>query len=337
MPSENHEAAVLGMDFGATNIKGVLVDSRGRALETFIEPSNVHQGQEETLARLCDLVGEKIAHAGATGIKIESIGIGVCGPVSHEVGMVSESPVLPGWKEIPFGQALSTATGLTVVVDNDSNAAILGEWWKGSGQGSSVVSGLTLGTGVGGGLVIDGQLYRGSSGFAGEFGHISLAAGPSCPCGGHGCLGRLASATATLARYHDLVGADGLLLTTLEDLARLAESGDSSARRSIQISADYVAEAVLLLVNCLNPEVFVLCGGMALLGDALLIPARERLSASTFRQLRRDTRIVTGELGLFSGCFGAALLASSGEHVLPKKSKEAGSRTSPSHLKKLRN
>jgi glucokinase len=92
-----------------------------------------------------------------------------------------------------------------------------------------------------------------------------------------------------------------------------------------------------MLVNCLNPEVFVLCGGMALLGDLLLIPAKERLRTSTFRQLRRDTRIVAGELGLFSGCFGAALLARSGDNVLPKKTKEARSRTSPSHRKKLRN
>jgi glucokinase len=337
MSPETYGAAVLGIDFGATNIKGVLVDAQGRALESFIESSNIHDGQEATLARVSDLVKEKVAHAGAMGIRIESMGLGVCGPVNQADGTVTESPVLPGWKDIPFMQALSDATSLSVLVDNDSNVAILGEWWKGAGQGSSVVAGLTLGTGVGGGLVIDGQIYRGASGFAGEFGHISLAAEPPCPCSGHGCLGRLASATATLARYHDLVGAENPLVTSLTDLAMLAESGDSSARRAIQVSAHYVAEAVLMLVNCLNPEVFVLCGGMALLGDALLIPARERLNASTFRQLRQDTRIVAGELGLFSGCFGAALLASSGENVLPKKIEKARSSTRPSHLKELRN
>ncbi|HEX3556397.1 MAG TPA: ROK family protein [Thermoanaerobaculia bacterium] len=336
MPFENG-TAVLGIDFGATNVKGVLVDAQGQTLGRFIEPSNIHDGQEATLGRLGGLVKEKVAHAGAMGARIESMGLGVCGPVNQADGTVTESPVLPGWKDVPFMQVLSDATGLRVVVDNDSNAAVLGEWWKGAAQGSSVVAGLTLGTGIGGGLVIDGQIYRGASGLAGEFGHISLAAEPPCPCGGHGCLGRLASATATLARYHDLVGAESPMLTSLADLATLVESGDAAARKSIQISADYVAEAVLMLVNCLNPEVFVLCGGMALLGDALLIPARKRLNASTFRQLRQDTRIVAGELGLFSGCFGAALLASSGENVLPKKIEKARSSTRPGHLKELRN
>lgn len=323
MSSENHETAVLGVDFGATNIKGVLVDAQGSELGRFIEPSNVHKGQEATLSRMGDLIKEKVAHAAAMGIRIESMGIGVCGPVRQADGMVTESPVLPGWKDIPFKPVLSDMTGLRVTVDNDSNVAILGEWWKGAGQGSSVVAGLTLGTGVGGGLVIDGRIYRGISGFAGEFGHISLAAEPSCPCGGRGCLGRLASATATLDRYRHLVGAKGPLVTNLADLATLAESGNLPAQRSIQVSAGYVAEAVRMLVNCLNPEVFVLCGGMALLGDTLLTPAKERLKTSTFRQLGQDTRIVTCELGLFSGCFGAAFLASSSRHFLPKKTKEA--------------
>jgi glucokinase len=202
---------VLGIDFGATNLKALLLDPTGRVRARYSEPSEPAQGPVATLGRVIALVRRAREKSLLEGFRLEGVGVGVCGPVDHRAGELVESPVLPGWHPVRVQEVIAHATGLPVHVDNDANLAVLGEWWLGAGNRSSVVAGLTLGTGIGGGLVIDGRVFRGSIGFGAEFGHVQVADSPACPCGGTGCLGRVASGTATLERYRAKTGAATLL------------------------------------------------------------------------------------------------------------------------------
>jgi glucokinase len=302
--------AVLGIDFGATNVKLAAFDAGGNAILQRVEASSVEQGPDATVLKLAEIARRAIDDASQLGYAVEAIGVGVCAPVAHPQGEIVESSVLPGWRNVPVAEPLRASLGLPVAVENDSNVAVLGEWWRGSAQNASVVAGLTLGTGIGGGLVVEGRIFRGSSGFAAEFGHISVADGPDCPCRGRGCLGRVASITATLDRYREMAGASGLPAGNISELAELAAGGNSAACEAVAISANYLAKAALTIANCLNPDVFVLAGGMASsLGGRLLDPVREKIHLGAYRCIVESVRVVSASLGIYSGCYGAAWLA----------------------------
>ena len=321
MGTENGDchSVVLGLDFGATNLKALLVDKNGQSHHRFIEPSSIEEGHQATLQRIVRLVKLALQKAQSKNLQMKGIGVGVCGPVNYHKGEIVESPVLPGWKNTPVIRAIQEATNLRVMLDNDANLAVLGEWWRGAGKGHGVIAGLTIGTGIGGGLVIDGRVYRGGSGFGAEFGHIQVAEEPSCLCGGKGCLGQVASVSATILRYRRLASRDSPPVDGLMNLAEEASQGNPTAAKAIEASAGYLAKGVLILVNCLNPDVFVICGGMSLLGDSLLKPVRKAVRRSTFETTGKNIQIVTGSLGLYSGCMGAARLAWSGVRALPEK------------------
>ncbi|MDZ7289881.1 MAG: ROK family protein [candidate division KSB1 bacterium] len=318
MENRDRRQVVLGVDFGATNLKALLLDKDGQVYQRFIERSEPERGPEATLQRIVDLVKRARKESDSADLELTGVGIGACGPVNHAKGEIVESPVLPGWKNVPVRDIIKETIELPVHLDNDANLAVLGEWWKGAGEQCAVVAGLTLGTGIGGGLVINGRVYRGGWGFGAEFGHISVAQEPSCPCGGRGCLGRVASATDTLLRYQELTGAKAAPIDGILELAKLAEKGDEAAREAIRVSADYLAKATLILINCLNPHVFILAGGMALLGDVLLRPIREFIRSSTFSMVGENTRITAARLGMYSGCYGSAWLALSETQALPE-------------------
>jgi len=321
--SDPREVA-LGVDFGATNLKGLLVDQGGRVHERFMTPSLSERGPNATLARIVELVESAKSKADSAGLHLAGIGIGVCGPVDHVAGEIVESPVLPGWKNVAVRDVVGHTVGLPIHLENDATVAILGEWWQGAGERSPVVAGITLGTGIGGGLVIDGRVYRGGTGFGAEFGHIQVASAPACPCGGSGCLGRVASATATLERFRQLAPEESSRVQDIRDIAQLLKHGDPRARESVAVSAEYLARAAVVLINCLNPNVFILAGGMALLGEDLLGPIREYVGSWGFRALSGHTRIAAASLGMYSGCFGAALLAFAADRVLPSAAAEVG-------------
>jgi glucokinase len=317
MSKDDHRPAFLGVDFGATNLKALIVNENGRIIEKYLEPSEPARGPEKTLARIIELVNRARQMALSANYRIIRVGMGVCGPVDHSSGELVESPVLPGWRHIPIAQTVEEALDIPFYIENDANAAILGEWWQGCGQRKAVVAGLTLGTGVGGGLVINGRIYRGAMGFGGEFGHIQVAEEPPCPCGNRGCLGRVASASATMARYLELSGTAVAPLNGMRDVGKLAQKGDRAAIEAIAVSADYLAKAALSLVNFLNPDVLVFTGGMALLGKTLLTPIRNKIRTSTFKMVSENTQIACGSLDIYSGCFGAACLAFTKAKSLP--------------------
>lgn len=301
--------AVIGIDFGATNLKALLVDEKGRVHQQCVTPSKVHEGPGRTVKRVVELITSTERKAKLAGLTVTDVGIGVCAPVDQLTGSIPESPVLPGWKNVPMKEAIQLKSGLPVHLDNDANLAMLGEWWQGAAKKRRAVAGLTLGTGIGGGLVIDGRVYRGATGYAAEFGHISVASEPPCPCGGYGCLGRLASITDTLERYRLLAGDRAATVNNIVGLGKLAKRGDPFAKESIKVSSDYIARVTLILVNSLNPDAFVLAGGMSSLGSMLLRPIKSYIKASTFPLVAASTQIVTAKLGIYSGSFGAARLA----------------------------
>ena len=307
--TKSNRRAVIGVDFGATNLKALVIDEQGKVHARFVVPSQVDQGPRRTVKRIADLIKTAETKAKSAGLSITDVGIGVCAPVDQRRGTIPESPVLPGWRNVPMKKTLQTVTDLPIHLDNDANLAILGEWWQGVAKNGRVVAGLTLGTGIGGGLMIDGRVYRGAFGFGAEFGHISLAASPPCPCGGHGCLGRLASITDTLECYRVLAGRKAAVVSNIDELGRLAKHGDIFAKEAIRISSEYLAKAILILINCFNPDTFVLAGGMASLGATLFRPIQKFIKASTFPFVAASTRIEMAKLGIYSGCFGAAKLA----------------------------
>ena len=293
-------SAVLGIDLGATNIKAVVASPAGNVCHREVRPSDVAEGPEATLRRVVELAREMRAAQ-----PFGAMGIGVCGPVDAEAGLLHESPVLPGWSNVPVVDVIAEQIDLPVYLENDASCAILGEWWLGAGGRERVVAGVTLGTGIGGGLVLDGAVYRGGTGWGGEFGHVSVASEPLCPCGGRGCLGRLASATATVARYRELGGGD---VDGTHELVLRAERGDAHAAAALTETVDHLTRAVRILVNVLNPDVFVLAGGMALWGDPLVHAVQRGLDGTTFSGLDR-TPVRAAQLGHYSGALGAARIS----------------------------
>ncbi|MBK5232281.1 MAG: ROK family protein [Thermoleophilia bacterium] len=292
---------VLGVDLGGTNLKAAVVEPDGRIVATSSEPSLVAEGPEAAVARMAALV-EKMRQEHDFG----AVGAAICAPIEKETGRIAKSASLPGWIDVPVRDLLEQHLAMPVTLENDAASAILAEWWLGAGESKPVVAGLTLGTGVGGGLVIDGRIYSGSDGLAGEFGHISLADGPECPCGSSGCLGRLAGGTATGARYQLLSGEEPV---RTDEIIRRAANGDTAAQEALETTVGYLVRGVRTLVNLLNPDVFVLCGGLSCgWGDPLAEAIQAGLKGSTFPGLD-ETPIRISELGAFAGAIGAARLA----------------------------
>lgn len=292
---------VLGVDLGGTNLKAAVVQSDGQIVATTSEPSHVGEGPEAAVSRMVALVERLRAQH-----DFDSVGTAICAPVEKKSGRIAKSASLPGWIDVPVRDLLEEGMSMPVTLENDAASAILAEWWLGAGERKPVVAGLTLGTGVGGGLVVDGRIFSGSDGLAGEFGHISLADAPDCPCGSAGCLGRLAGGTATGVRYESLSGEAAV---RTDEILRRALDGDAAAQEALDVTVGYLVRGVRTLVNLLNPDVFVLCGGLACgWGDPLAEALQAGLKGSTFPGLD-ETPIRISELGTFAGAIGAARLA----------------------------
>ncbi len=289
--------STLGIDLGGSLIKAVVCDGDGTVLARACEPSLVSEGPGPTLERVAAIAGRL-----SDGYEVSSAGLGICGPVDHQAGIVLDSPILPGWGEVAVVEPLTERLGLPLTIENDGACAMLGEWWRGAAERESVVAGLTIGTGVGGGLVIDGTIYRGGGSWGAEFGHVAVAPGPACACGGRGCVTQVASITATLERYERSAGEP---VKNFSELLRRGSAGDDHAERALTVSLDGLADAVRVLVNTLNPSIFLVAGGMAQWGDTLAQEIEARLKGTTFAGLDL-TPVRTARLGLYSGAVGAA-------------------------------
>lgn len=307
---------ILGIDIGGTDTKLGIITPDGVIVERDRIPTRAEEGPEAVARRVqgwLDECEEKHHH-------ITVAGVGCAGLVDGVAGHIYISPNLPGWKDIPLKRIFSTALSLPVIVENDVNSAAYAEYLKGAGRGTRHFICITLGTGVGGGLIIDGRLHRGMHGFAGEVGHMIIQiGGPQCTCGNRGCLESLVKADAIKERATEAMHAgrestlkdiDGF---EVKDIAEEALSGDELSIEVLAETGRLLGIGLTNLVHIFNPEVIAIGGGIAGAGDFIFNPACEAMRENLMDDALSDVRIVPAELGNSASFLGAALLAVAGE------------------------
>ncbi|MEX0690478.1 MAG: ROK family protein [Gemmatimonadales bacterium] len=314
--------AVVGVDLGGTSIVVGVVPSDGGAVWGLAsQPTPVAGGPPAIIAQIAQMVNESVRMAnrtaGATRLDVRGIGIGAPGPLDTRRGIVLLAPNL-NWHDVPLRDEVARATGLPAALENDANCATLGEWWRGAARDGRFVVGITVGTGIGGGIVLDGRLYHGAADVAGEIGHTTIAyAGRRCACGNYGCLEAYASGPAIAARAHEAldagtassietyVGGDRSAITAAT-VYQAANDGDPLALEIVTDTARYLGTGIANIVNVLNPDLVVVQGGVTLAGDRLLAPLRAEVSRRAFRPAVSACRIVPGTLTGTAGVYGAA-------------------------------
>lgn len=308
---------VVGIDLGGTNIVAGCVRVDGLELIGLrSEPTRPEEGPDAVVERIVALARGAIdaTRQAVPGAVILGAGVGAPGPLDRDRGLVLLTPNL-GWVNMPLRDRIGGPLGVPAALDNDANCAILGEWWRGAAQGARQAIGVTLGTGVGGGLILDGRLYHGASDVAGEVGHMTIDAnGRRCACGNDGCLEAYASGPAIARRAVEALRAGaassmGALdpdAITAQTVYAAAATGDALARDVVRDTARYLGAGVATLVNILNPEVVVVCGGVTLAGEGLFGPLRLEVARRAFQPAVAACRIVPGDLVHSAGVFGAA-------------------------------
>jgi glucokinase len=305
----------IGVDIGGTNVRAAIVERDGALGERVKFATEAEQGPEAVISRLADHLRTLIEKAPA---KVAAVGVGCPGPLSSETGVVYEAPNLPGWRDIPLGERLSEKIGLPVALNNDANAAAWGEFKSGAGRGGRTVVLYTLGTGVGGGLVIDGRLWTGPDDTAGELGHVAIIPdGPRCGCGARGCLEVFASATAVARRAREaLQGGRPSALSRLKideitahDVDHAADAGDALSIEILEKTGWYLGLAAAGIVNALDPDVIIYGGGMVNAKRWLFPPIEREIRERCFDLAAKRVRVVAAALGDDAGIIGAADLA----------------------------
>jgi glucokinase len=307
---------VVGIDLGGTNIVvGTVAEDGSELIGLVSEPTLPEQGSDAVVARIVRLARASLAEA--RGKTIAGVGIGSPGPLDTARGLVLLTPNL-GWTNFPLRDRITEALGLPATLDNDANCAIFGEWWRGAARGAEHVVGLTIGTGIGGGIVLWGEIYHGASDIAGEIGHMTIdSTGRRCKCGNYGCLEAYASGPAIAARAVEGVeaGADtslpeyvrgDLSQITAQVVYEAAHDGDEYAREVVHDTAKVLGAGVANIINIFNPQVVVICGGVTLAGDQLFVPLRSEVKRRAFKPAANACRIVPGELTGTAGVYGAA-------------------------------
>jgi len=306
----------VGVDLGATKIFSLAALSDGREAGSDTRPTQASQGPQAVIGRIVDSVRASLAAAGAAEADLTAVAVAAPGPVDQKRGVVRNPPNLPGWEVVPVVQILEDALGVRVILENDADAAALGEHAFGAGRDFRNMIFITVSSGIGGGIIVDGRLYRGATGAAGEVGHMVLDEdGPTCGCGQRGCLEALASGTAIAARAAALAaeGESPLLARlarespplTAEDVQQAALEGDAVARRVVEEAGHYLGLGLVNLVHVFNPHGIVIGGGVSHMGDLILEPAREVVRQRCFALSQEGLSIVAGVLGDRAGALGA--------------------------------
>ena len=309
MEGARQESVCLGVDVGGTNLRCALVTRDGAVLVRESEATDIASGRDPFLERLCALLDRLKAGAGAQGGRVAAVGLGVPGLLSND-GVLRSSVNLVALEGLNLAELVSARIGLPVAALNDANASAVGEQRFGAGRpfASSIM--LTLGTGVGAGLILDGRLWTGIDGVAGEFGHITVEPnGRRCGCGNTGCLEQYASATAiaALAFGMGLHAGGGRLDAAC--VAALAREGDPKACAVFQQAGAYLGIAAAGVINLLNLEAIILGGGVAESFDLLAPALRSEIRERAFATPGGRVQLLKGELGDDAGVLGAAAAA----------------------------
>jgi len=305
----------FGVDIGGTTVKIGLFETSGVLLESWEIPTRTQDNGEHILEDIADAIDKKLYERMISKLDVEGIGIGVPGPVGED-GTVFKCVNL-GWDVFNVERTMSKMTGLKVKAGNDANVAALGEMWQGGGKGYRDIVMVTLGTGVGGGVVIDGKILSGANGAAGEIGHLHMKDGEtkSCGCGKKGCLEQYASASGVarvtkefLAEHEDIEsGLRNVDDITAKDVFDEAKKGDKAALVMVNETGDLLGKALAQVACVANPEAFVIGGGMAKAGDILIEAIQKRFVTYAFHA-SRNTIFSQARLGNNAGIYGSAKL-----------------------------
>jgi glucokinase len=317
----------IGVDLGGTNLRIAAVDENGTLLEKTTTGTPVARGRDYVISEMCEAIRATAAKFSSS--PLAGIGIGVPGIIDMDTGMLRESPNLPGWHDYPVRAEIERRLGSKVILENDANAAALGEQWLGAARDYDDMLMLTLGTGVGGGLVLNGRVWHGMRGMAGEPGHITVQPdGPPCPCGNRGCLEQLASATAVVRMAREAIArgdSPGLARASHDDpefgakvVYQAAVQGDSVAQEIFRRVGWALGIGLADLINLLNLPMYVIGGGVANAWDAFLPALLEEVRKRSFVYRAtapgdssgpgRKTIVTRALLGSEAGLFGAARL-----------------------------
>ncbi|HSL68628.1 MAG TPA: ROK family protein [Longimicrobiales bacterium] len=315
---------VIGVDLGGTNIVvGVLPmdGGDGEVLGLRSEPTEAHRGAKFVVDRIISLIeaarSDVMAAHGGSATDFAGVGIGSPGPLDRDSGIVINTPNL-GWRNFPLRDLIGNAVNLPAVLDNDANCATYGEWWLGVGRNVNTLVGLTLGTGIGGGIVLNGEIFHGVSDAAGEIGHTTIEAnGRKCKCGNYGCLEAYASGPAIALRAVEGIeaGADSMLpdlvdgrldAITAATVYEAVVLGDPYANEVMRETAKFLGAGVANIVNMLNPEMIVIAGGVTKAGDHLFVPLKAEVRRRAFRSALDACEICAAVLPGTAGVIGAA-------------------------------
>jgi glucokinase len=309
----------VGIDIGGTNIKIAVLWSDGEVIASSQLPTEVEAGPEAGCSRIIAEVRALLQREDLHAAEMSAVGMACAGLVDPERNLVLDSPNLRSWEGFPLPQLLAETLGVPVFLENDVNAMAYGEWRRGAGRGTRHLVCLMLGTGVGGGLILDGQLYRGSRGSAAELGHMTIDLhGPSCTCPSRGCLERHVGAAWIVERTQQRLAQDPRP-SRLRDLAapeiqpkhlsEAADAGDAIAVEVLEETGIYLGWGLVSLVNIFNPERIVIGGGVAKAGERLFAPARRMVRAHAMGLPAAAVDIVPAVLGDEAAVVGATLLA----------------------------
>ena len=322
MPTKKRHEYIIGVDLGGTNIVVGAMSADGKhhhAMRSI--PTSAELGAEGVADRIVGLIEgvilDTIQQTKAQRRDFIGVGIGAPGPLDREKGIVIVAPNL-GWRNFPLRDRIGERLDLPATLDNDANCATVGEWWQGAAKGATNVIGMTIGTGIGGGLILEGKLFHGSSDVAGEIGHTTIDLnGRHCKCGNYGCLEAYASGPAIATRAREVLVreetasllpslVDGRLeAITAETVYRAAQKGDAVASEIVRDTARYLGAGIANLLNILNADVVVVAGGVTQAGDALFVPLRAEVRRRAFRPAVDATQIVPGMLPGTAGVVGA--------------------------------
>ncbi len=311
---------VLAFDLGGTKFAFGVVAENGEVLGSDKIETLAQQGPEQAIQRV-NLAAQSLLQK--LNIKSEElIGIGIAspGPLDISKGCVDGSPNLPGWTGYSIEQGLSTFFNLPARIDNDANAAALGEYKFGAGKNKKNMVYLTVSTGIGGGVIVDGRLMRGANGNAAELGHLTLNInGPACPCGANGCFEMYASGTAIARRTREAIqaGAPSQILSLAGSLEKITthhildalQKEDELAKKIWNETTEYLGRGLAVVINTFNPELIVVGGGVTAAGELLFKPVREKALRYAFPRLAAVCSIVPAGLGSNVGVVGAAACA----------------------------
>ncbi len=311
----------IGIDLGGTNIKGAIFTSGFEKIAELRMATEAHLGSEQVLARILQVIAGLMHGEHMTSSTLRCIGIGVPGLLDMENGISKFSPNMPLWSDVPVVKWFEERLLIPTFIDNDVRVNLYGEWFYGAGKGKKNVVLLTLGTGLGAGIVVDGHVLYGATASAGEIGHMNMyRTGRPCRCGSSGCLGRYVSALGMLKTFKDkLEAGEKSIITkwvnddydqiTAKMISDAYDEGDLTAISTMHETGETLGYGLVSIINLYNPEIVIIGGGMSAAGERLLKTARNVVSARALKISQSACSIVTAELGDSAGMLGAAIYA----------------------------